>query len=133
MERDLNLEFRRLDESVARTGEQAAQQHAKVGRITGRADLGDGSVGIEVAPGGQLTEVRLSAAALNRGPQVLAQQIFELAQRATRQAGASMHAALSPVLGDSGEKHLASLGYQPIEDEDDAVPGEFRRASWGQR
>lgn len=131
MERDLNLEFRRLDESVGRTGEQAAEQYAKAGRISGRADLGDGSISVEVAPGGQLTDVRLSPAALNRGPQALAQQIFDLAQRATQHAGAAMHAALSPVLGADGQQHLASLGYEPADDEQgDTQAGFDGTASW---
>ncbi|MQA08670.1 MAG: YbaB/EbfC family DNA-binding protein [Pseudonocardiaceae bacterium] len=131
MERDLNLELQRLDERVEETGRQAEAQQATFGPISGRADVGDGSISVEVAPGGLLTDVRLSSAALSRGPQVLAQQLFDLAERATRQAGASMHAALSPVLGEGGEQHLASLGYQPIEDDEEGEPpGRVTRAGW---
>jgi hypothetical protein len=73
-----------------------------------------------VNPGGLLTSVRLSHAALRSGCDAVAQQIMELSWTATRRAGDRMYRALSPVLGPEGEDQLRSLGYEPFpEDEDD--------------
>lgn len=119
MEIDIDHEMAVLDRKVAQAGAQAQAQVARVGRISGRASSPDGGIEVEVAPGGLLTSLKLSPAALSGDMETLARNITALADRATRRAGSNMHKALSPVLGERGEKHLESLGYVPTDDEDD--------------
>jgi YbaB/EbfC DNA-binding family len=114
VEIDIQHELTAVDRRVRQASEQAAERVARAGRISGRAGSADGSIQIEVAPGGLLTDVRLSPAALSADMDTLARQITALADRATRLAGANMHEALTGVVG---EKHLESLGYLPVEDE----------------
>lgn len=117
MEIDIDHEMAVLDRKVAQAGEQAQAQVARVGRISGRASSPDGGIEVEVAPGGLITNLRLSPAAVSGDMETLARNITSLADRATRRAGSNMHKALSPVLD---EKHLESLGYVPVDDEDSA-------------
>ncbi len=124
MEIDIDHELAAVDRKVAQAESQAQAQVARVGRITGRASSPDGGIEVEVAPGGLLTGLRLSPAALSVDMETLARNITSLADRATRRAGSYMHKALSPVLGERGEKHLASLGYVPVDDED-LADGDF--------
>jgi len=118
VEIDIDHEMAVLDRKVAQAGAQAQAQVARVGRISGRASSPDGGIEVEVAPGGLLTGLTLSPAALSGDMETLARNIVSLAERATRRAGSNMHKALSPVLGERGEKHLESLGYVPVDDED---------------
>jgi len=114
---DINREL----DSVAHRVEQirAAAERRGIGPVTGQASSGDGGVQVTVRPGGLLAEVVLTPGALRVGAEALAAQITALAGLATRRAGATMHATLSPVLGPGGEQQLASLGYQPIDDDED--------------
>ncbi len=122
MEFDAEREADRIDEQVRQTSQRAADQFARVGSVTASAESGDGAIRVEVAPGGLLTNVRLTHAALRSGTDALAQQILALAHTATRRAGDRMYRVLSPVLGPDGDATLASLGYEPLpedEEEDD--------------
>lgn len=117
---DVDRETARVSEQVDQAAEHAKEQFARVGSVSGRAESGDGAISVEVNPGGLLTSVRLSHAALRSGCDAVAQHIMELSRTATRRAGDRMHRALSPVLGAAGEDQLRSLGYEPFpEDEDD--------------
>ena len=87
MEIDIEHELAVVDRKVRQAEAQAAAQVARAGRISGRAASPDGGISIEVAPGGLLTDVRLSAAALSADMETLARQITVLAERATRLAG----------------------------------------------
>ncbi len=120
MEIDIDHEMAVLDRKVAQAGAQAQAQVARVGRISGKASSPDGGIEVEVAPGGLLTGLALSPAAVSGDMEVLARNIMALADRATRRAGSNMYKALAPVLGERGEKHLESLGYVPVDDEDEA-------------
>jgi len=119
VEIDIDREMAVLDRKVAQADEQAREQVGRVGRISGRASSPDGGIEVEVAPGGLLTGLTLSPAAVSGDMEVLARNIVSLADRATRRAGSNMYKALQPVLGERGEKHLESLGYVPVDDEDD--------------
>ncbi|PRX43612.1 hypothetical protein B0I33_11472 [Prauserella shujinwangii] len=121
---DVDQEAGRVREQVDRTAEQARERFARAGSVTGRAESADGAIRVEVAPGGLLTDVRLTSAALRGGSEAVARQIVELADRATRRAGDRMYRALAPVLGPEGETHLTRLGYEPLpdDDEDDVAP-----------
>lgn len=117
---DIDHELAVVDRRVRQAGEHAAAEVARVGRISGRATSPDGTISVEVAPGGLLTDLRLSPAALQVDMETLARRIVSVAERATRLAGGNMHKALSPVVG---EKHLESLGYVPVDDDEaDADP-----------
>lgn len=118
---DIDHELAVLDRKVAHADDQAQAQVTRVGRISGRVASPDGAIEVEVAPGGLLTDLTLSPAALSGDMETLARNIVALADRATRRAGSNMYKALSPVLG---EKHLESLGYVPVDDED-AVEVDF--------
>lgn len=120
MEIDIDHEMAVLDRKVADAGAQAQAQVTRVGRISGKASSPDGGIEVEVAPGGLLTGLTLSPAAVSGDMETLARNIVALADRATRRAGSNMYKALSPVLGEQGEKHLESLGYVPVDDEDAA-------------
>ncbi len=119
---DIEHELAVVDRKVRQAEAQAAAQVTRAGRISGRAASPDGGISIEVAPGGLLTDVRLSAAALSADMETLARQITVLAERATRLAGGNMHKALAGVVG---EKHLESLGYVPAEDAPDVDDADF--------
>ncbi|EHK88066.1 YbaB/EbfC family nucleoid-associated protein [Saccharomonospora azurea] len=124
MELDAAREAERIGEQARRASERAADGFARMGTVNGTAETGDGAVRVVVAPGGLLTEVRLTHAALRSGTDALAQQIVALAHTATRRAGDRMYRVLSPVLGPAGDATLASLGYEPLpEDEDDEDGG----------
>lgn len=125
MEIDIDHEMAALDRKVARADDEARAQAARVGRVTGRAASPDGGIAVEVAPGGLLTGLHLSPAAVSGDMETLARNITSLADLATRRAGGNMYKALSPVLGERGDKHLESLGYVPVDDEEDAVDGDF--------
>lgn len=117
---DIDHELAVVDRRVRQAGEQAAAEVARAGRISGRATSPDGAISVEVAPGGLLTDLRLSPAALRVDMDTLARNIVAVAERATRLAGGNMYKALSPVVG---EKDLESLGYVPVDDEEvDADP-----------
>ncbi|MFE0024525.1 YbaB/EbfC family nucleoid-associated protein [Amycolatopsis sp. NPDC059021] len=119
---DIDLASARVAEQVERTAREADERFARSGPVVGRAESGDGAVKVEVAPGGLLTGIELSRSALRYGSAALAEQIFELAQRATRRAGDRMYHQLAPVLGPDDE-NLKSLGFEPIpEDDVDAEP-----------
>ncbi len=119
MEIDIDHEMAALDRKVAQAEERAQAQVARVGRVTGKASSPDGGIEVEVAPGGLLTGLKLSPAAVSGDMETLARNITALADRATRRAGSTMYKTLAPVLGERGEKHLESLGYVPVDDEDD--------------
>jgi hypothetical protein len=124
LEIDIDHEMAVLDRKVADADERARAQVARVGRISGSASSPDGGIEVEVAPGGLLTSLTLSPAAVSGDMETLARNIMALADRATRRAGSNMFKALSPVLGERGEKHLESLGYVPVDDED-LAEGDF--------
>jgi hypothetical protein len=124
VEIDIDHEMAVLDRKVAQTDANAQAQVGRVGRITGKASSPDGGIEVEVAPGGLLTGLTLSPAALDADMETLARNIVSIADRATRRAGSNMHKALAPVLGARGENHLESLGYVPVDDED-AADGDF--------
>ncbi|MBK1789236.1 YbaB/EbfC family nucleoid-associated protein [Prauserella cavernicola] len=105
-----------------RTAAQAQDRFARIGSVAGKAESGDGSIRVEVAPGGLLTDVTLTHAALRSGTDAVARQIVELANKATRRAGDRMYRALSPVLGPGSDQQLASLGYEPLPDDEDDAP-----------
>nr|WP_245960195.1 YbaB/EbfC family nucleoid-associated protein [Prauserella flavalba] len=125
---DIDREASRVGEQMEQTAAQARERFAQVGSVTGRAESADGSIRVEVAPGGLLTDVRITHAALRAGTDAVAQQIVDLANRATRRAGDRMYRALSPVLGPGSDRQLASLGYEPLPDDEDEprYPGAAR-------
>ncbi|MDQ3578835.1 MAG: YbaB/EbfC family nucleoid-associated protein [Actinomycetota bacterium] len=116
---DIEHELDTVARKVEQTSVKAQEQIRRAGPITGSAASGDGAVIVRVRPGGLLSEVTLTPAALVGGSEALAAQIMELAERATRRAGAAMYQTLAPVLGPSGEKHLTSLGYEPADEDDE--------------
>lgn len=119
MEIDIDHELAALDRKVAQADERAQAQVARVGRVTGKASSPDGGIEVEVAPGGLLTGLKLSPAAVSGDMETLARNITALADRATRRAGSTMYKTLAPVLGERGEKHLESLGYVPVDDDEE--------------
>jgi hypothetical protein len=119
VEIDIDHEMAALDRKVAQAEERAQAQVARVGRVTGKASSPDGGIEVEVAPGGLLTGLKLSPAAVSGDMETLARNITALADRATRRAGSTMYKTLAPVLGERGEKHLESLGYVPVDDDED--------------
>lgn len=118
MEIDIDRELDTVAGKVERTRAEAAERVARFGPVSGRASSGDGTVTVEVKPGGLPTEIVITPQALQGGSDALAAQIMTVAAHATRRAGGAMHAALAPVLGPGGEKHLASLGYEPLDKDD---------------
>ncbi|TLW90583.1 YbaB/EbfC family DNA-binding protein [Saccharomonospora piscinae] len=118
METDADRDAARIGDQVRQTSDRAARQFSRLGGVAGKAESGDGAIRVEVAPGGLLTDVRLTHAALRSGTDALAQQIMTLADTARRRAGDRMYRALSPVLGPDGDATLASLGYEPLPDTD---------------
>lgn len=112
---DIDHELAVVDRRVRQAGAQAAAEVARVGRISGQATSPDGTISVEVAPGGLLTGLQLTPAALQVDMDILARRIVSVAERATRLAGGNMHKALSPVVG---EQDLESLGYVPVDDDD---------------
>ncbi|WP_157357316.1 YbaB/EbfC family nucleoid-associated protein [Amycolatopsis nigrescens] len=93
-------------------------------KVSGKAATPDGAISVEVNPGGMLTEVKLTPLALRSGSEAIAAEIMRLAQRATRRAGDRMYQTLAPVLGPNGDKHLKSLGYEPIPEDDEDAPSD---------
>lgn len=116
---DIDREAARISEQVEQARERAEDRFSRAGPVDGYAEAPDGAIAVEVSPGGMLTNVRISPAALRGGPDAIAQQIMELAERATRRAADAMYRTLAPALGPDADVQLASLGYQPMPDDDD--------------
>lgn len=128
---DMDLAAARVAEQADRAGAEADARFARSGPVTGKASSGDGAIEVEVAPGGLLTGLQLHRSALRYGSAVLADQILELAQRATRRAGDKMYQNLAPVLG-ADDSNLHALGYEPLaEDDPDAEPHSGYSADFG--
>ncbi|GAB2766491.1 YbaB/EbfC family nucleoid-associated protein [Amycolatopsis magusensis] len=113
---DIGREADRLAQEMDRAGERARAQFERSGPITGRAQTSDGAIGVEVLPGGKLKSVKLTPYALRSAPEVIARQIVELSNQATRRAGDRMYQTLAPALGDG---QLRSMGYEPLPDDED--------------
>jgi hypothetical protein len=111
----MDLEAARVAEQADRAGAEASARFARSGPVVGKASSGDGAIEVQVAPGGLLTGLTIHRSALRHGSAVVAGQILELAQRATRRAGDKMYHALAPVVDAS---QLETLGYEPIPDDD---------------
>ena len=128
---DMDLAAARVADQVDRAASDADARFARSGPVTGKAESADGAISVEVAPGGLLTGLQLHRSALRNGSAVLAEQILELAQRATRRAGDRMYHTLAPVLG-ADDPNLHALGYEPLaEDDPDAEPPAGYSADFG--
>jgi hypothetical protein len=112
---DMDLAAARVAEQADRAGAEASARFERSGPVVGKASSGDGAIEVQVAPGGLLTGVTIHRSALRHGSSVIADQILELAQRATRRASDKMYHALAPVVDAS---QLETLGYKPIPDDD---------------
>ncbi|MCR6487671.1 YbaB/EbfC family DNA-binding protein [Amycolatopsis sp. OK19-0408] len=112
---DIDLTAARIAEAADRAEADASARFARSGPVVGKASSSDSTIEVQVAPGGLLTGLTIHRSALRQGSAVLADQIFELAQRATRRAGDKMYHALAPVLP---AEQLGTLGYEPIPDDD---------------
>ncbi|MGW4063637.1 YbaB/EbfC family DNA-binding protein [Amycolatopsis sp. NPDC004747] len=110
---DVDLAAARIAEQASRAGEEVSARLARSGPVVGKAS--SGGIEVQVAPGGLLTGVSIHRSELRHGSAVLADRIFELAQRATRRAGDRMYHALSAAVGP---EQLETLGYAPIPDDD---------------
>jgi hypothetical protein len=110
---DVDLAVSRIAEQASRAGEEVAARLARSGPVVGKASA-DG-IEVQVAPGGLLTGLTIHRSVLRQGSAVLADRIFELAQRATRRAGDRMYHALSAAVD---REQLETLGYEPIPDDD---------------
>lgn len=111
----MDLAATRIAEQADRAGAEASARLERSGPVVGKASSGDGAIEVQVAPGGLLTGLTIHRSALRHGSSVVADQILELAQRATRRAGDKMYHALAPVVDAS---QLEVLGYEPIPDDD---------------
>ncbi|MFJ7218644.1 YbaB/EbfC family DNA-binding protein [Amycolatopsis sp. NPDC098790] len=112
---DVDLAASRITEQAERAEADVSARLARSGPVVGKAASADSAIEVQVAPGGLLTGVTIHRSALRHGSTVLADQILELAQRATRRAGDKMYHALAPVVDAS---QLEVLGYEPIPDDD---------------
>ncbi len=112
---DIDLASARIAEQADRAEADASARFARSGPVVGKASSPDGTIEVQVAPGGLLTGLTIHRSTLRHGSAVLADQIIELAQRATRRAGDKMYHALAPVVDAS---QLEVLGYEPIPDDD---------------
>ncbi|MFJ1762940.1 YbaB/EbfC family DNA-binding protein [Amycolatopsis sp. NPDC088138] len=110
---DMDLAAARVAEQADRAGAEASARFERSGPVVGKAATD--SIEVQVAPGGLLTGLTIHRSALRHGSSVIADQILELAQRATRRAGDRMYHALAPVV-DAAQ--LETLGYEPIPDDD---------------
>jgi len=111
----MDLAAARIAEQADRAGAEASARFERSGPVVGKAASGDGAIEVQVAPGGLLTGVTIHRSELRHGSSVIADQILELAQRATRRAGDKMYHALAPVVD---AEQLETLGYEPIPDDD---------------
>lgn len=109
----MHLAAARVSEQADRAGAEASARFERSGPVVGKAATD--AIEVQVAPGGLLTGLTIHRSALRHGSAVIADQIVELAQRATRRAGDKMYHALAPVVDAS---QLAALGYEPIPDDD---------------
>lgn len=116
---DHRLEASRMSERIRRVADEARERLAVFGPVEGTAKSSDGGIEVTVSPGGALSEIKISEYALRSGPDTIAREILELADRATRDAGDTMYHAMAPVLGRRGAAKLKSLGYEPLPEDDD--------------
>lgn len=117
-EMDFDREVGRVADQAGRSAEQAQERFARAGSVSATAAAPDGAVSVTVNPGGRLSRVSISQAALRGGADAVAEQVMQLAATATRRSGDKMYRALAPVLGPAGEDHLFSLGYEPLPDDE---------------
>ena len=110
---DIELASARIAEQASRAGAEVSARLERSGPVVGKAAAG--GIEVQVAPGGLLTGLSIHRSELRHGSAVLADRIFELAQRATRRAGDRMYHALSAAVD---REQLETLGYEPIPDDD---------------
>ena len=110
---DIDLASARIAEQASRAGAEVSARLERSGPVVGKA-AADG-IEVQVALGGLLTGLTIHRSVLRQGSAVLADRIFELAQRATRRAGDRMYHALSSAVPP---EQLETLGYEPIPDDD---------------
>ncbi|MBE8520788.1 YbaB/EbfC family DNA-binding protein [Amycolatopsis sp. H6(2020)] len=110
---DIELASARIAEQASRAGAEVSARLERSGPVVGKASAG--GIEVQVAPGGLLTGVSIHRSELRHGSAVIADRIFELAQRATRRAGDRMYHALSSAVDPA---QLETLGYEPIPDDD---------------
>ncbi len=110
---DVELASARIAEQASRAGAEVSARLERSGPVVGKAS--SGGIEVQVAPGGLLTGLSIHRSELRHGSAVLADRIFELAQRATRRAGDRMYHVLSSAVD---REQLETLGYEPIPDDD---------------
>ncbi|RZS36846.1 YbaB/EbfC DNA-binding family protein [Herbihabitans rhizosphaerae] len=133
MEIDIEREIAALDERMARAGERAEQRVASLGKLSGTASSPDGTITVEVEPGGLLSDLRLSPAALAQGSDSLARNITALVDKATKRAGGALHKALAPTMSPEAVREIESLGYVPYEDDEEDFDPDYSSNPFGGR
>jgi uncharacterized protein YjiS (DUF1127 family) len=78
--------------------------------IIGQAKNVDGSIRIEVGPGGGLTSIVLTDAAMRLGQTELADTILDLVRTATAQANQRVKHTMREQLGELSDDELTALG-----------------------
>jgi DNA-binding protein YbaB len=120
-----DAEIERAAREITETGARVAALQSRNGPMTGRSTSTDGAITVTVTPGGNLVDVQIENSALTMHPDELAAELVRLAGKATRDAGARMHASLRPVVGPEVTRGLTALGIHPGagEDADDEETG----------
>ncbi|GAA3842774.1 hypothetical protein GCM10022243_06530 [Saccharothrix violaceirubra] len=116
----------RAAEQAAHTGQRIAEHLDRTGPVLGRASSPDGAVTVTTPPGTPPTDIRVTAAALNMGPQALAAEIVRVAAKASRDAAARLHRSLDRVVDPATSRALTEMGFAPGEVEDDFTGGYLR-------
>ncbi|RZS36843.1 hypothetical protein EV193_10677 [Herbihabitans rhizosphaerae] len=127
MEIDITRESAAVAERVERVTDTVRERMDQAGPLAGSAKSPDGTISVTVAPGGLITGITLTEAALAGGSTELARNISKLVERATRRAGDAVYRALAPALPAGALGELASLGYVRY-DEDDGDAGDDYRS-----
>jgi hypothetical protein len=127
----LDFELSSLGREIATAGDRAEAHLARTGPPVGTASSRDNTISVTVSPGGTPQDIRIDNAALNLGPDALAEELVRLAGLATGQADSRMHQSLRPMLDARTASGLARLGMPEAgparrsSDEDDP-DGEYR-------
>jgi hypothetical protein len=126
MHPDTPIDTGRIDQQVAADAQRLRDLAAQP--FTGRASSADRSITVEVGPGGAVRSVRLTPEALRNGGRWLAQQVLEVAARATAKVNERTQLALLRAVdtgaGATSAVSRLGLGYDPHLVESD--PDEWR-------
>jgi DNA-binding protein YbaB len=111
--------MREFETKIADAQAKATAIQEGLSSAQGSASSKDGAVSVTVAPNGALTDLRLTAEAMQKSHSQLAAEIMAVARQAQRAAAVHVAETFEQVDGAGSETYRLITEYLPAADEDD--------------